>query len=164
MGDPATVWLQDWQRPRVRRRFDLRTGHCLESKVLETDKPGPCYFGVCSRCCGGFALVYRTAEGIWLQLGSRRFRMNDREALFDHEKKLGGLLSELRIEARGGESPPLIAKRVSLRNVLSPALDAPFKDDFFHWVANSANDVTWVSWVSQQWKPVDAEGAANASG
>jgi hypothetical protein len=90
--------------------------------------------------------------------------MDNRKSLFDHEKKLGGLRSELRIEARDGESPPLIAKSVSLRNVLSFALDGPFKDEFFHWVANSANDGTWVSWVSQQWQPVGAEPAANVPG
>ena len=89
--------------------------------------------------------------------------MDQRKALFSHERKLGGLLSELRIEPRDGESPPLIVKSFSLRNVLSPALDDVFEEAFFHWVANSANDVTWVSWISQQWQPVDHQRAANAS-
>lgn len=88
--------------------------------------------------------------------------MDHRKALFSHDRKLGGLCSELRIEPREEESPALTVKSFTFRNVLSPILDGAFEEEFFHWVANSANDVTWVSWVSQQWQPVDAEGTAEA--
>jgi hypothetical protein len=89
--------------------------------------------------------------------------MDHRKALFSHERKLGGLYSELQIEPREGESPALTVKSLSFRNALAPVLDGAFEEEFFHWVANSANDVTWVSWVSQQWQPVGAEGAPNTS-
>lgn len=162
MDEASAVWLQDWQRPRVRRRFDLRTGRCLESKVLENDKPDARHFGVCSRCSGGFALVYRTTEGVWFQLGSTRLRMDHRKALFSHERKLGGLGSELHIEPRDGRSAALTVRSFSLRNVLSPVFEGGFEEEFFHWVANSANDVTWVSWVSQQWQLVGADSSGQS--
>jgi hypothetical protein len=160
--DTDSVWLQDWERPRVRRRFELKTGRCLESKVLENDKPEENHFGVCSRCSGGFALVYRTTEGIRFQFGSARLGMDHREAIFYHERKLGGVLSELRIEPRDRELPTLLVKSFSIRNVISPFSDS-FEQEFFHWVANSANDATWVAWISQRWQTVGAADAANPS-
>jgi hypothetical protein len=149
------VWLQDWQRPRVRRRFDLRTNRCLESKVVESDRPGTSHFGVSYRCAGGFALVYRTLEGVWFQFGSTRIRMDQRKALYSDSGRLGGLLRELRIEPSGVDQPALIVRSLLLRNFFAPLIRDAFEDDFFHWVANSANDRTWVSWVSTQWQAVD---------
>lgn len=157
MGETDTIWLQYWQRPRLRRRFDLRTGRCLESKLEATGKPLTPHFGVCARCSLGFALVYRTSEAVWLQLGIRRFQMDQRRILFSHERKLGGLLSELRIEPRDGSSPELVVRDFSIARIV-------FDDeDFLLWVANSANDTTWVSWISQRWQAADACEAADAS-
>ena len=155
MDEANAVWLQDWHRPRVRRRFDLQTGRCLESKVLETDASEGGHFGVCSRCISGFALVDRTMEGVWFQVGSTRLRMDHRESLFTHDRRFGGLRSELLIEARDGRSPALAVKDLPLRNVLSRVLSSGFEEEFFHWVADNANDTTWVSWISKQWQPVD---------
>jgi len=150
VGETATVWLQDWQRPRVHRRFDLRTGRCLESKLLETDEPSETsHFGVCSHCSAGFALVFRTTEAVWFQLGSKRVRMDGRKARFSHELRLGGLLSELRIEPRDGESPALTLRTFLFWRALFD------EEDFLVWVANSANDVTWISWVSQRWQSIE---------
>ena len=157
MDETSTVWLQYWQRPRVHRRFDLRTGRCLESKLEKTDKPLTPHFGVCSRCSLGFALVYRTSGAIWLQLGITCFRMDQRKVFFSHERRLGGILSELRIEPRDGSSPALVVRDISIGRALFD------EEDFLLWVANSANDITWVSWISQRWQAVDAGGAANAS-
>jgi hypothetical protein len=83
--------------------------------------------------------------------------MDQRKVIFSHERRLGGILSELRIEPRDGSSPELVVREFSIGRVL-------FDDeDFLLWVANSANDKTWVSWISQRWQPVDACEAANAS-
>ena len=157
MGETDTVWLQYWQRPRVHRRFDLRTGRCLESRLEETDKPLSPHFGDCARCSLGFALVYRTLGAVWLQLGTRRFQMDQRKVFFSHERRLGGILSELRIEPRDGSSPALVVRDFSIGRVL-------FDDeDFLLTIANCANDPIWISWVSQRWQAVDACGAATAS-
>ena len=59
------------------------------------------------------------------------------------------------IEARDGRSPALAVKDLPLRNVLSRVLSSGFEEEFFHWVADNANDTTWVSWISEQWQPVD---------
>jgi hypothetical protein len=80
--------------------------------------------------------------------------MDQRNALFTHERKLGGLCSELRIESPEGESSGVTVKSLSLWNVLSLLGDGAFEQEFFHWVAESANDVTWVSWVRQKWQAV----------
>ena len=169
MGESDTVWLQDWQRKRIHRRFDLRAGRCLESKLRETDRPSATsYFGVCSRCSAGFVLVYRTLEAVWLQLGSERVRMDHREALFFHERRLGGLFSKLRIESRDGSTPALIVRSFSFARALMPLIDPTFdqidaeEEDFFLWVSNRANDPTWVSWVLERWYPVDACDAPSA--
>jgi hypothetical protein len=155
------VWLQDWKRKRVRRRFDLGVGRCLESKQAASDSEGT-LFGVCSHCASGFALVYRTEAGIWFQVGSARVQMDGRRALFAHERRLCGLLSELRIEPKDGSFPTIVVRDLSLSRVASPLLDPTFdqidaeEEDFLLWVANSANDVTWVAWISQRWQPVEA--------
>jgi len=169
VGESDTVWLQDWQRKRRHRRFDLRTGRCLESKVRETDKPSATsYFGVCSRCSAGFVLVYRTLEAVWLQLGSERVRMDNREALFLHERRLGGLVSLLRIEWRDGSRPALTLRSFSVARAVMPLIDFTFdqidaeEEDFFLWVTNQANDPTWVSWVMERWYPVDTSDASGA--
>jgi hypothetical protein len=83
--------------------------------------------------------------------------MDQRKAVFSHERKLGGLSSQLRIEFRDGKSPALTLKSFSFGRVLFD------EEDFLLWVANSANDLTWVSWVSERWQAVDGGGAATAS-
>jgi hypothetical protein len=82
--------------------------------------------------------------------------MDSRKALFSHERRLGGLLSRLRIEPRDRASTPLTVRSLSFRNVLIPLFNDAFEEEFLHWVANNANDVTWVSWVAQRWQTVGA--------
>jgi hypothetical protein len=90
--------------------------------------------------------------------------MDERKAFFSHERRLGGLISQLRIEPRDEAGASLTARSFSLGNVLSPLLDGAFEEEFFHWVDKNANDMTWVSWVSQRWQPADEGGTPNPSG
>lgn len=80
--------------------------------------------------------------------------MDQRKAVFSHERRLGGLSAELRIEPRDGTSAALILKSFSLGRLLFD------EEDFLLWVANSANDFAWVSWVFERWQAVDEEGSA----
>ena len=157
MCEANSVWLQDWQRPRTHRRFDLRTGRFVESKQLDTDAHSETSLGVCARCSSGFALVFRTTSGVWLQVGTKCVRMDNRRAIFSHERKLSGLMSELRVEPRG-EVGGFTLRKFSVSRLL-------FDDeDFLAWVANSANDVTWVSWVTQRWQALEVNHPAFAGG
>jgi len=83
--------------------------------------------------------------------------MDQRKVFFSHERRLGGLLSELWIEPRDGSSPALVVRDFSIGRVLFDDEDFPL------WVANSANDKTWVSWVLERWYPVDACDAPSAA-
>jgi hypothetical protein len=112
--------------------------------------------------------VYRTLEAVWLQLGSERVRMDNGETRFLHERRFGGLSSTLRIEPRDGSGPARILKSFSITGAVMPLIDLTFdqidaeEEDFFLWVANRANDRTWVSWVLERWYPVDASDASGA--
>lgn len=156
MGEVETVWLQDWDRSSMHRRFDLRTGRCLESKLEATSASWIPHFGVFSRCNLGFALAYRTTDGVWFQFGSRRFRMDCREAFFFHSRKLGGAYSVLRIEPQDAGFPVLTVRRISFGGVLFTLMSSAFEQEFFSWIAENANDPGWRTALSQAWQPVDS--------
>jgi len=94
--------------------------------------------------------------------------MDNREALFLHERRLGGLVSLLRIEWRDGSRPALTLRSFSVARAVMPLIDFTFdqidaeEEDFFLWVTNQANDPTWVSWVMERWYPVDTSDASGA--
>jgi hypothetical protein len=77
--------------------------------------------------------------------------MDERKALYSYERRLGGLLTQLLIEPRDRESYPLTVKSFSFWNVLSPVLGDAFEEEFLHWVAYNANNMTWISWVRSRW-------------
>ena len=85
--------------------------------------------------------------------------MDDSKTRFSHERKMGGLVSELRIEPRRDEAPPLMVMSLSISGVFFEDLEG----EFLSWVADSANNPTWISWVSQQWQPVDTGTSFSAS-
>lgn len=82
--------------------------------------------------------------------------------MFTHERRLGGLLSKLRIEPREGAGHALSVKDLSFGSALAALFDDGFGGEFLGWVAGSANDLAWISWVSQRWNPVDDSGVGNA--
>jgi len=160
-----SLWLVDWDRRTVERCFDLKTG--LEMKVSPRSRPQgerrKDLCGYAARCKGGYALAYRSRDGLWLQFRDRRYRLDDGSVSFSHSPALRGVLSSLHVQ---NDAATTTIRSVSAARLWVPLLDPAHdeldaeQEDFLRWIARHANDERWVKWIVERWKTIEAQGGA----
>lgn len=117
--------------------------------------------GFAARCLGRYYLVYRSKDGVWIQCGNRRVRLDDDAIRPSYRRRCLGLVSELRFS--GTEEARRIGTIRSfflwrrLRPMIDPAWDELEleEDDFLLWLANSSQDPRWRENVQQRWRIVE---------